>query len=134
MSTQQQGHTVETEPSEKLVRVTVGGELIAESRRALALHETHLRTRWYLPLEDVREGVLEASEKTSHCPFKGDASYYSVRAAGELHPDVAWTYRDPIPEVREIAGLVCFYDEKVELTLDPPASAEPLPPPRSTAA
>ena len=134
MSTQQQGHTVETEPSEKLVRVTVGGELIAESRRALALHETHLRTRWYLPLEDVREGVLEASEKTSHCPFKGDASYYSVRAGGELHADIAWTYRDPIPEVREIAGLVCFYDEKVELTLDPPASAEPLPPPRSAAA
>ena len=116
MSTQQQGHTVETEPSEKLVRVTVGGELIAESRRALALHETHLRTRWYLPLEDVREGVLEASEKTSHCPFKGDASYYSVRAGGELHADIAWTYRDPIPEVREIAGLVCFYDERVELT------------------
>ncbi len=118
MSTQQQGHTVRTEPSDKLVRVTVGGELVAESRRALALHETHLRTRWYLPLEDVREGVLEPSDTTSHCPYKGDASYYSVRAGGDLHPDLVWTYRDPIADVREIAGLVCFYDEKVDLTVE----------------
>jgi len=118
MSTQQQGHTVTTEPSDKLVRVTVGGELVAESRRALALHETHLRTRWYLPIEDVREGVLEPSDTTSHCPYKGDASYYSVRAGGELHPDLVWTYRDPIADVREIAGLVSFYDEKVDLTVE----------------
>jgi len=118
MSTQQQGHTVSTEPRHKLVRVTVGGELVAESRRALALHETHLRTRWYLPIEDVREGVLEPSDTTSHCPYKGDASYYSVRAGGELHPDLVWTYRDPIADVREIAGLVSFYDEKVDLTVE----------------
>jgi len=118
MSTQQQGHTVSTEPSHKLVHVTVGGELVAESRRALALHETHLRTRWYLPIEDVREGVLEPSDTTSHCPYTGDASYYSVRAGGELHPDLVWTYRDPIADVREIAGLVSFYDEKVDLTVE----------------
>ncbi len=82
-------------------------------RRALELRETGHRSRWYLPIEDVREGVLEPSEKTSHCPFKGDASYYSVRAGGELHPDLVWTYRDPIPAVREIAGLVCFYDRRL---------------------
>ena len=97
-------HTIELLPSERHVRVEVGGELIAESSRALELRETGHRPRWYLPLEDVREGVLEPSEKTSHCPFKGDASYYSVRAGGELHPDLVWTYRDPIPAVREIAG------------------------------
>jgi uncharacterized protein (DUF427 family) len=118
MSTQEKpGHTVTTEPSQEVVRVSVGGELIAESTRALALHETHLRTRWYLPVEDVREGVLEPSDTTSHCPFKGDASYYSVRAGGELHPDLAWTYPEPIDAVSEIAGLVCFYDEKLELTV-----------------
>jgi uncharacterized protein (DUF427 family) len=128
------GHRVEVVPSAHRVRVELAGELIAESERVLELHETGLATRWYLPLEDVRPGVLEPSEKTSHCPFKGDASYYSVRAGGELHRDLVWTYEDPIPAAREIAGLVCFYDEKVELTLDPPASAEPLPPPRSTAA
>jgi uncharacterized protein (DUF427 family) len=110
-------HTIDLVPSEHSVRVEVGGELIAESSRALELHETRHRTRWYLPLEDVREGALEPSEKRSHCPFKGEASYFSVRAGGELHPDLVWTYRDPIPEVREIAGLVCFYDERVELTV-----------------
>ena len=117
MSTRTKGHTIEVVPSEQQVRVAVGGELVAESRRALALHESHHRTRWYLPLEDVREGVLEPSEKTSHCPFKGDASYYSVRAGGELHRDLVWTYEDPLPAVREIAGHVAFYDEKVELTV-----------------
>jgi uncharacterized protein (DUF427 family) len=109
-------HSIELVPFEGAVRVAVGGELVAESSRAIELRETRHRPRWYLPLEDVREGVLEPSERTSHCPYKGDASYYSVRAGGELHPDLVWTYRDPIPSVREIAGMVCFYDEKVELT------------------
>jgi uncharacterized protein (DUF427 family) len=117
------GHSIELVPGEQHVRVEIGGELVAESRRPLALHETGHHTRWYLPIEDVREGVLEPSEKTSHCPFKGDATYYSVRAGGELHRDLVWTYADPIAEVRAIAGLVCFYDERVDLTVDPPAAS-----------
>ena len=111
------GHTVEVAPSGRHVRVVLGGEPIADSRRALALEETGHPTRWYLPLEDVREGVLEPSERTSHCPFKGDANYYSARLNGDLYADVAWTYRDPIPEVAEIAGYVCFYPEKVDLAV-----------------
>jgi uncharacterized protein (DUF427 family) len=100
------------------VRVALAGEPVADSRRAVELVETGHPSRWYLPLDDVRAGVLEPSEKTSHCPYKGDASYFSARVDGELHPDVAWTYADPIPDVREIAGLVCFYDDKVDLTVD----------------
>jgi uncharacterized protein (DUF427 family) len=110
------GHTIELVPSERHVRVALGGETIAESDRALELHETGHPTRYYLPLEDVREGIFEPSEKTSHCPFKGDASYYSARVNGSVHADVAWTYRDPIPAVADIAGLVAFYPEKVELS------------------
>jgi uncharacterized protein (DUF427 family) len=110
-------HRVEVVPDQRHVRIEVGGELIADSRRALELRESHHSPRWYLPLEDVRAGVLEPSEKTTHCPFKGDATYYSVRAGGELHRDLAWTYTDPIPAVGEIAGLVAFYDEKVDLTV-----------------
>jgi uncharacterized protein (DUF427 family) len=109
-------HSIELVPVEGAVRVEVGGELVAESSRALELRETRHRPRFYLPLEDVRDGVLEPSEKTSHCPYKGDASYFSVRAGGELHEDLVWTYRDPIPAVADIEGLVCFYDEKVDLT------------------
>ena len=115
MSTEAKGHTVEVVPSEHSVRVAVGGEVVAESSRPLELHETGYPTRYYLPLEDVRDGVLEPSEKTSHCPFKGDANYYSVRAGGELHENVVWTYREPIPAVAEIAGYVSFYPEKAEL-------------------
>ena len=118
MSTDTKGHTIELVPSRQHLRIAVGGELVAETRRALELHETAHRTRWYLPIEDVRDGVLEPSETTSHCPFKGDATYYSVRAGGELHRDLVWTYPDPLADVREIAGLVCFYDEKVDLTVD----------------
>jgi uncharacterized protein (DUF427 family) len=102
-------HRIELVPSERHVSVEVGGELVAESDRALELHETGHRVRLYVPIEDVRDGVLEPSEKTSHCPYKGDANYYSVRAGGELHRDAAWTYREPIPAVSEIAGLVSFY-------------------------
>jgi uncharacterized protein (DUF427 family) len=116
-------HRIDIAPSDRRVRVEVAGELIAETRRALEMHEPRHRTRWYLPVEDVREGVLEPSEKTSHCPYKGDASYFSVRAGGQLHTDLVWTYRDPIRAVREIAGLVCFYDERVDLTVDPPVES-----------
>ena len=97
------------------MRVRIRGELIAESDRAIELRETGHRTRWYLPMEDVREGVLQPSERTSHCPFKGDAGYFSARVRGELHTDVAWSYPEPLPEVTEIAGYVAFYPRKVEL-------------------
>jgi len=109
------GHTVEVEPSRRHVRVALGGEPIADSERALELHETGHATRFYIPVEDVREGVLVPSERTSHCPFKGDASYYSARVNGDVHADVAWYYPDPIPAVAEIAGYVAFYPDKVEL-------------------
>jgi uncharacterized protein (DUF427 family) len=109
MSTETKGHTIDLVPSDQHVRVEVGGEVVAESDRALELRETGHRLRLYVPIEDVREGVLEPSDKTTHCPYKGDASYFSVRAGGELHRDGAWTYRDPIPAMRDIAGLVCFY-------------------------
>jgi uncharacterized protein (DUF427 family) len=127
-------HRVEVVPSGHRVRVALAGEAIAESERVLELRETGYRMRCYLPLEDVREGVLEPSDKTSHCPFKGDASYFSVRVGGELHEDVAWTYPHPIPAVAEIAGHLCFYDDRVELTVEPPASSAPPPPPRSSRA
>jgi uncharacterized protein (DUF427 family) len=109
------GHTVSVAASERRVRVSIRGEVVAESERALELHETGYPTRYYLPLEDVRDGVLEPSSKTTHCPFKGDASYYSARVGGELREDVVWAYCDPIPAVAEIAGYVSFYPEKAVL-------------------
>jgi uncharacterized protein (DUF427 family) len=109
---------VDAIPSERHVVVEVDGEIIADSRRPHALFETSLPTRWYLPLEDVRRQFLVPSETTSRCPYKGTASYWSVRVGDNVHPDMAWFYPDPIPENPRIAGLVAFFNERVNLVID----------------
>jgi uncharacterized protein (DUF427 family) len=109
---------VDVLPSERHIRVEVAGELVAESRRPHALFELPLPTRWYLPAEDVRMDLLEPSDTVTMCPYKGTAKYWSVRAGGHLHRDVVWSYPDPIPENPRIADLLCFFNEKVDLTID----------------
>ena len=109
---------VDVVPSERHIRVDVAGEMVAESRRPHALFETPLPTRWYLPPDDVRMDLLEPSDTVTMCPYKGTARYWSVRAGGQLHRDLVWSYRDPIPENPRIAGLLCFFNEKVDLTID----------------
>lgn len=111
-------HRVDVLPSERQVRVEIDGELVAESRRPHALFETTLPTRWYLPLADVRQDLLVPSDTVTSCPFKGTAAYWSVRIGEVVHPDVAWTYREPIVECPRIAGLVAFMNEWVDLTVD----------------
>ena len=110
------GAAVFWEPVATRVRGLLADEVVVDSRAAYLLHETGHLPVYYFPAGDVQADILVPSSTGSTCPYKGDASYYSVRAGGELHPDLVWTYRDPIPAVRDIAGLVCFYDEKVELT------------------
>ncbi|MDQ4091303.1 MAG: DUF427 domain-containing protein [Actinomycetota bacterium] len=119
---------VDVLPSERHVRVEVAGEVVAESRRPHALFETTLPTRWYLPADDVRWDLLEPSDTVTMCPYKGTARYWSVRAGGELHPDVVWSYPDPIPECPRIAGLICFFNEKVDLTVDGVPEERPVTP------
>ncbi len=109
---------VDVLPSERHVRVEIAGELVAESRRPHALFETTLPTRWYLPADDVRMELLEPSDTATMCPYKGTARYWSVRAGGQLHRDVMWSYPEPIPENPRIAGLISFFNEKVDLTID----------------
>jgi uncharacterized protein (DUF427 family) len=109
---------VDVLPSERHVRVEVDGVVVADSRRPHALFETTLPTRWYLPVEDVNQALLEPSDTFSRCPYKGTASYWSVRIGETLHRDVAWTYRQPIPECPRVAGLVAFFNERVDLEID----------------
>jgi uncharacterized protein (DUF427 family) len=109
---------VDAIPSERLVRVERDGEVLAESSRPVAVFETGLPTRWYFPLEDVRSERLEPSDTHTRCPYKGTASYYSVRAGDRLHRDLAWFYPDPIPEIPRIKSLVAFFDERVDLFID----------------
>jgi uncharacterized protein (DUF427 family) len=98
--------------------VLLEGEVLAESERAIALFESNLPARWYLPPEDVLAAVVP-SDTVTHCPYKGQAAYFSVRLDdGELVKDLIWVYDDPHPEVAKIAGLLCFFNERVELELD----------------
>ncbi len=104
--------------SSRHVLVRVGGEAVAESRKPTLLFETGLPVRYYLPATDVRRDRLRPSDSTSRCPYKGTATYWSVEAGGETYPDLAWTYRTPLPEAIKVAGLICFYNEKVDLVID----------------
>lgn len=104
--------------STRHVQVVVDGVQVAESRRPYLLFETHLPTRYYLPRTDVRMDLLEASDSESRCPYKGKAEYYNLRLGEDSYPDLVWTYQEPIPECPKIAGLLAFYNEKVDLIVD----------------
>jgi uncharacterized protein (DUF427 family) len=100
--------------SSRHVRVVVLGALVAETRRPWLLFETGLPTRYYLPKADVRMDRLVPTETETRCPYKGVASYYSVRVGPTVVKDVAWYYRHPIPECGKIENLVCFFNERVD--------------------
>jgi uncharacterized protein (DUF427 family) len=105
-------------PSSRHLRVEVDGVTIAETVKPTLLFETGLPTRYYIPKTHVRMDLLTPSETVSHCPYKGQAEYWSFDAGGDVRPDVAWSYRTPLPESQPIAGLVSFYDQKVDLYVD----------------
>jgi uncharacterized protein (DUF427 family) len=109
---------VDVVPSERHVVVELDGRVLAESRRPHALFETTLPTRWYLPPADVNRQLLVPSETVSMCPYKGTATYWSVHVGDAVYPDLAWSYADPVVECPRIRGLVCFFNEKVDLVVD----------------
>ncbi|WP_433339218.1 DUF427 domain-containing protein [Spirillospora sp. CA-294931] len=104
--------------SSRQVRVEVDGVTVAESSSPRILFETGMPTRYYLPKPDVRMDLLEKSETGTGCPYKGQAEYWSVRAGDTVHKDLAWSYPTPLPESRDVAGLVCFYSEKLDIYVD----------------
>jgi uncharacterized protein (DUF427 family) len=112
------GHTITITPAELHVEVTLGGEKLAESDRPVLLDETGLPTRYYLRREDVRTDLLKPTDTATTCPFKGRASYWSAEVGGETHEDLVWSYVDPIPQAEGIAGLMCFYPDRTELTVN----------------
>lgn len=104
--------------SSRRVRVEVDGVTVAESSSPRLLFETGLPVRYYLPKTHVRMDLLEHTDTATHCPYKGTAEYWSVRANGKVHEDLAWSYPTPLEESRKVAGLVCFYSEKVDIYVD----------------
>ena len=103
-------------PSSRHVRVDLDGVTLAETDKPTLLFETSLPTRFYLPKTHVRLVLLAPRDTVSHCPYKGQAEYWSLRDGANA--DIAWSYRTPLPESQKIAGLIAFYTEKVYLYID----------------
>jgi uncharacterized protein (DUF427 family) len=113
--------------SSRHVRVVLGGETIADSRRPSLLFETHLPTRYYIPRGDVRMDLLTPTDTHTRCPYKGVASYWSASINGQTFQDVVWTYPVPIPECPKIEQLLCFFNERVDgIYVDGELEAKPV--------
>lgn len=121
-------HRVDVRRTSRRVQVSVHGRQLADTTGALALFESGLPTRWYLPPEDVDAGALSAVDFTSLCPYKGTASYYAVAGDGQVEDALAWTYPQPLAEVGPIAGRIAFFDERVDVTVDGEAQERPRTP------
>ncbi len=101
-----------------VVRVEVDGVLVADTARARVLREGSLPPRYYIPSDDVRMELLVNTEHSTTCPFKGDASYWTLELEDVRHENIVWSYEEPIASLPEIAGLLCFYNERVGLAVD----------------
>ena len=120
-------HRVDAVPTSRHLRVSLDGHVLAESDRAVAIFETSLPPRWYLPRADV-EVDLEPSDLRSHCTYKGTAHYWNLQVTGRPQPNIAWTYPEPAPEVTAVRDLVCFFDERVDIEVDGEARPRPVTP------
>jgi uncharacterized protein (DUF427 family) len=118
-------HPITIEANPARVVVTVAGRVLADTRDALTLREADYPPVQYIPLTDVDESLLEASDHATYCPYKGDASYHSIPVGGERAINAVWTYKAPYPAVAEIADHVAFYPDRVdEIAEQKPAGAE----------
>jgi uncharacterized protein (DUF427 family) len=118
-------HRVDVRRSSRHVRIARDGQLLAESTRPSLVFETSLPVRTYLPPEDVRLDLLEPSATRTTCAYKGEASYRSFAAGA---PDIAWTYERPLPDAVQLTGLVAFFDERVDVTVDGELRTRPVSP------
>src|SRR5579859_6012501 len=100
------GHTITIAPREAHLEVRLGGELLAATDHPVTLDETGLPTRYYLPREHVRMELLRPTSFRTTCPFKGEASYWSIDVDGTTHDGVVWSYENPLPAASGISGML----------------------------
>lgn len=108
-------HRVDVRASNRAVEVRIGQTLVAESTSAKVLSETGLPTRWYIPRDDVRLDVLSRSTTGTHCPYKGNATYWNYDGPDVDVADVAWSYEQPFDDSRRVGGHLCFDGEQVTI-------------------
>lgn len=108
-------HPITLERARRRWQVRFAGELIADSAHAVVLNEAHYPARIYFPRADVAMDRLVRTDHASHCPYKGDAAYYSVQVGERVAENAVWTYEEPYPAMAAIEGLVSFYPDRVEI-------------------
>ncbi len=108
-------HPITITPSPKRVRVSVGDTIIADTTHALTLKEAKYPAVQYVPREDARMDLLKRTDRVTHCPYKGDANYFSIVADGKVLENSTWTYETPFPAMAEISGHLAFYPDKVKI-------------------
>src|SRR5882757_8674189 len=107
-------HPIEIQPNASRVVVTVGGKVIADTRAALTLSEAAYAPVQYIPRRDVDMAALTRSDHTTYCPYKGDASYFSIPAGGDRSRNAVWTYETPFEAMAQIKDYVAFYPDRVD--------------------
>lgn len=107
-------HPITISPTSERVRVSFNGQVVADTMRALVLKETTYKPIYYIPREDARMELFERTAHSSHCPYKGDAAYYTIKVGERTSENAIWTYDAPFPAMAEIAGHLAFYPNRVD--------------------
>ena len=108
-------HPITITANPRRVRISAGGVVIAESSDALSLKEASYPAVNYLPRKDANMELLKRSERTTHCPYKGDASYFTLSAGDKTAPNAVWSYEAPYPAMTAIQDHVAFYPQQVSI-------------------
>jgi uncharacterized protein (DUF427 family) len=120
-------HRIDVLPSSRHVRVELDGHVLADSSRPVLLFETMLPTRYYLPRDDIRAELTPSATRT-YCAYKGQASYWSAAAGDRVIPDLAWTYQQPLHDAAHVSGLIAFFNERLDITVDGERPERPITP------
>jgi len=112
------GHTISIVPTAVHVEVRLGGRLLADTDRAMKLDETGLPSRYYLPPDDVHMDLLRPTTFHTNCPFKGEASYWSLDSDGVTYDGIVWSYEAPTAQAAAVRGMLSFYPDRTEVTVD----------------
>lgn len=112
-----QGHTISTHAEDLRVEVRLDGEVVASTQLPVLLEETGLPTAYYLPKSDLVADVRRL-ELSTHCPFKGDATYWTIDAGGRTHDAIAWSYEQPKAGAEDIEGHLAFFADRAEIVVD----------------
>jgi uncharacterized protein (DUF427 family) len=115
-------HPITITPSTEHVRVTFNGKVVADTKRALVLQEASYQPVFYIPREDAQMVLTKRTTNSTHCPYKGDASYYTIMVGDKVTENAIWSYESPFPAMKEIEGHLAFYPNRVDKIEVEPAS------------